>query len=82
MQREDFYNNHWLDSLLNHTAERFDSPLQNAAARFDSPLHNAAERLHEFESKFEKNLGYESGSKVCTFEEKKTEVENLTLLSL
>ncbi len=45
MQREDFCNNHWLDFLLHHTAERFDSPLQNAAARFDSPLHNAAERF-------------------------------------
>jgi hypothetical protein len=28
-------------------------------------------KLHEFESKFEKNLGYESGSKVGTFDGKK-----------
>jgi hypothetical protein len=29
------------------------------------------QKLHEFESKFEKNLGYEPGSKVGTFDEKK-----------
>ncbi len=72
------------DSPLHHTAERFDSPLQNTAARFDSPLNNAVERLWcSWESNFhsnnstnlkansKKNLGYESGSKVGTFDEKK-----------
>jgi hypothetical protein len=76
-QREDFCKNHQLDSSLHHAAARFDSPLHNAAERFDSPLHDAAgsqissQVLQEFETQFEKNLGYESGSKAGTFDDKK-----------
>ncbi len=45
MQLEDFCNNHWLDSPLHNTAERFDSPLHKAAERFDFPLQNVVVRL-------------------------------------
>ncbi len=45
MQHEDFCNNHWLDSPLHHTADRFESLLQNAVASLDSPMHNAEKRF-------------------------------------
>jgi hypothetical protein len=51
-------------------------------------LHDATgsqtsiQKLHEFEKKIEKNLGYASEFKVGAFDETTTEVENLALLSL
>jgi hypothetical protein len=37
---------------------------------FDSPLHHAAGSQTSNSNKFEKNLGYESGPKMDTFDEK------------
>ncbi len=66
MQQEDFCNNHWLDSPLHHTVERFDFPLQNAVARFDFPLQNAAVRfdsvLHNAKKRFDSPLHHAAGS--------------------
>jgi hypothetical protein len=73
--------------LLQYAAARFDSLLHNATERYASLLHHAAGsktsilKAPRIETKFEKNLGYESASMVGTFDEK-TEVENLALLSL
>ncbi len=62
---------------ISYTVWYIDSPLHDAAERFDSLLHDAAgsQTLNvitpQFETKFEKKLGYESGSKVGTSDEKK-----------
>jgi hypothetical protein len=78
-QREDLFKNHRLDSPFHHATERFDSPLVFAAAfavlRLDLTPCGKIQRgvklqfkeLHEFENKVEK-IGYESGSKVYTFD--------------
>jgi hypothetical protein len=64
-------------SPLQNATARFDSPLHTAAERFDSPLHYAARSqtliliTPRIWKKIRKNLGYESGSKVCSFDEKK-----------
>ncbi len=96
MQREDFCNNHWLDSLRHHTAERFDSLLQhagvlrfdNAAGRFDSLLHHAAGSQTLIITtlwiwkQIWKKLRIWIRVKGGYFWWKKTEKENLMLLSL
>ncbi len=88
MQRGDFYKNHWLDSPLHYAAARFDSPLHNVAARYDSPLHYAVGSQTSIQislriwnqvwKKFRIWIRAQGGS----FWWKKTEVENLALLSL
>jgi hypothetical protein len=62
---------------------RFDSPLHHAAVRCNSPLHMYCSRESNFYLNYFMNLkpnqilGYDSGAKVGTFDEKKTEIELL-----
>jgi hypothetical protein len=64
------------DSSLNDAAARFDSPSHNTySGNIWTPRYIMQRGdklqftpLHEFESKSEKNLGYESGAKVGNFD--------------